>query len=408
MKQVLLASALFFSLNTLAQLGCTDPVANNYDAGATENDGSCTYDPTTIAPTVSFDLDNQIRETSGLVNWDGVLYTHNDDGDRNFYSVEPTNGTHQFALDFSIVPQVDWEEFSQDDAYFYIGDFGNNANGNREDLRIYRVEKASLLGGMIAVDTIEFSYPEQTDFSGSGSNNTDFDCEAMVIGADSIYLFTKEWVSMSTSVYALPKTAGTHSANLKDNFAVSGLITGATAVLQDSLVVLCGYNDQFDPFFLCLYGFSGDDFFGANKRVLSFPAQFHQVEAISTSFGLTYHVTNEGFTLGQIDIPARIHTFDFTPILDHYYNPSSASLKEVALNTQLVYPNPSVDYLTLKGGFSSAIRYEIFTLTGQQVADGILDNSKTKIDIKSLPMGNYMLLINGKEQHSFTKIDKNK
>jgi len=41
---LIFASVLFGSTSALAQFGCTDPLANNYDPTATFDDGSCTYD----------------------------------------------------------------------------------------------------------------------------------------------------------------------------------------------------------------------------------------------------------------------------------------------------------------------------------------------------------------------------
>lgn len=58
MKQITFLLLLFFSTNTYkAQiLGCTDSQANNYNANATINDGSCLYNATTVAPTLTISL----------------------------------------------------------------------------------------------------------------------------------------------------------------------------------------------------------------------------------------------------------------------------------------------------------------------------------------------------------------
>ena len=74
------------------------------------------------------------------------------------------------------VENYDWEEISSDSLFIYVGDFGNNVNGNRTDLHILRIEKNSLLINSPVIDTISFTYSDQTDFTPTGSNNTDFDC----------------------------------------------------------------------------------------------------------------------------------------------------------------------------------------------------------------------------------------
>jgi len=83
----------------------------------------------------------------------------------------------------------------QDKDYLYVGDFGNNLNGNRTDLKILRIRKNSVLVNPLKIDTINFSYSNQTNFTPTGTNNTDFDCEAFIVASDSIYLFTKQWIS---------------------------------------------------------------------------------------------------------------------------------------------------------------------------------------------------------------------
>ena len=105
---------------------------------------------------------------------------------------------------------TDWEELAEDETYIYIGDFGNNS-GKRKDLVIYRVNKIDLLGERdVTADRIEFDFPEQIDFTGSGQTN--FDCEAMVSIGDSLFLFTKNHGNLKTNLYSLPKTPGDHSA----------------------------------------------------------------------------------------------------------------------------------------------------------------------------------------------------
>ena len=92
MKRLLLMLVLLIGFNYLyAQIsGCTDVKANNYNISATQNDGSCTYDHAIIDPVASWNLPENIIETSGLIIWEDKIWTHNDDSDNNIYSFETT------------------------------------------------------------------------------------------------------------------------------------------------------------------------------------------------------------------------------------------------------------------------------------------------------------------------------
>lgn len=245
--------------------GCTDPLATNYDFTATNNDGSCTYSVASVTPVISYNLDASLSETSGLISWNDGVWTHNDNTDTNLYSLDTLSGAIMQIVPIGGIVNYDWEEISQDSNYVYIGDFGNNVNGNRTDLKILRIEKNSILANAPMVDTIFFSYSDQIDFTPTGGNNTDFDCEAMIVSSDSIFLFTKQWVSNKTVVYSLPKLPGTYSAIRRSELDVQGMITGATYMESQRLITLCGYTNLLQPFLYLLYDFNQTDFFNGNK-----------------------------------------------------------------------------------------------------------------------------------------------
>ncbi len=125
----------FLSLfnNMEAQVsGCTDPLSTNYNPEATVNDGSCLYDPTTIAPQSSDNLETTLVETSGLIYWKDKLWTHNDNTDINLYALDTLTGEILSKYELTGASNKDWEEISQDDEFIYVGDFGNNANAIEE------------------------------------------------------------------------------------------------------------------------------------------------------------------------------------------------------------------------------------------------------------------------------------
>ncbi len=266
----------FLSIDRLnAQIeGCTDPNANNYNPNATINDGSCTYDPAFYNPHVFFTLPALVNETSGLIFFRDGLWTFNDsNGAPELYKID--NISHEIiqTIEINDAVNVDWEDITQDDKRIYIGDFGNN-NGNRDDLRIYIVEKSNIpLSENAEVDAqaIDFYYEDQKSFMKARRKNN-FDCEAMISVGDSLYLFSKNWGNELTKLYVLPKTPGEYTAKLKTEFDIKGLVTGAAYNAQYEEVVLCGYKNQFwIPFVFLLFEYHDQDFFSGNKRRIDFP-----------------------------------------------------------------------------------------------------------------------------------------
>lgn len=327
---------LLFPVDTAkaATPGCTDPLAQNFDPNATVNDGSCTYASATITFTERKQLPPEVDETSGLIVWQNLFWTHNDDTDLNIYGFTFENPETLETIELTGLTNIDWEELTQDAHYLYMGDFGNNL-GNRTNLTIYKIEKQGLLRGDVNVEEIFYSYEDQTDFNPGGSLITDFDAEAFIVTDDFIYIFTKQWTSRETSVYRLPNEAGTHVAENIGTFNVGGLITGSVFLPEERLIALIGYNfpEIAAPFIWLLYDFQGDDFFSGNKRRLDFnflAFVAHQLEAITTVDGLIYYATNEFASTTNpfpITIPQRIHKLDLTSFLEGYLNglPSAES-----------------------------------------------------------------------------------
>ena len=315
MKKILNLFFLFVSVSYAQTKGCTDRLARNFNPKATENNGGCVYSSARVMVKFTKKISDSIAETSGLIASENLLWTQNDDHDTNIYGLD-TKGNIRKKINLEGVKNIEWEEISQDSLYFYIGDFGNNIAGNRKDLHILRIEKKSALKSTPVIDTISFSYENQKNFEPKKEINTnDFDCEAFVVLRDSIYLFTKQWVSEKTSVYRLPKKTGTHIAKLQETLNVEGLITGATALPHEKGVVLCGYSHFMQPFVYLLYGYKNNDFLTGNQRKIKVSLIFHQIEAITTEDGKLFYLTNEAVKKAFIDNPQEIHTIDLSPYL---------------------------------------------------------------------------------------------
>jgi hypothetical protein len=315
MNKLIVVFLLIFNASYSQISGCTDSLAKNFNPTATNNDGSCLYKTTKIKPLTSLKLSDSLKETSGLIAIDNLLWTFNDDHDTTIYGLD-LNGKIQKKIKLENVKNNDWEEISQDSSYLYIGDFGNNYQGNRTDLHILRIEKKTFLANNPVVDTISFSYSNQTDFSIQKQNRTDFDCEAFVVTQDSIYLFSKQWSQKKTSIYVLPKTPGNYIAQLKETLNVDGLITGATLLTSGKGIVLCGYSKMVSPFLYLLYDYKNNDFTAGNKRKILLSLPFHQIESIESIDGKLFYLTNESLIRKPFfNVPQQMHSVDLSSYL---------------------------------------------------------------------------------------------
>lgn len=117
-----------------------------------------------------------IEEASGIVasqRNDGVLWVHNDSGDRAAVYAIDTTGKLLGTCRLSGVYARDWEDIALGPGpdpnlhYLYIGDIGDNA-GRRRSIKVYRVPEpkvdAAKPFGRLTIgptDTIELNYPDQ-------------------------------------------------------------------------------------------------------------------------------------------------------------------------------------------------------------------------------------------------------
>ena len=262
-------------------------------------------------------LDPLLDNTSSLFYWEGDLWTCNDHGEVVFHALDTTTGAILRSVATGVMPN-DMEEVAQDDAYFYLGDFGNNHELLRTDLRVLRFLKSDLLAGRIRPDTIAFVYEgyDPSVVKGKGLPTTDFDCEAMVAGTDSLYLFSKQWGSYQTVCYSLPKQPGTYTAFGRDTLDVQGMVTGACMMPGAGMLALCGYNIICQPFVWLLYGYEDNRFFGGVLLRIDLDNGIGlQVESIATADGRRFFLTNEHFSRMGFDRPAQLLSLDLTDII---------------------------------------------------------------------------------------------
>lgn len=362
-KLISLFVLLVFQNSVLSQLGCTDPLATNFDPVALENDGSCEYQETTIAAEELVNpMPIDLFEQSGMIKFDEKLWIHLDGGNsEEIFLWDIDNFEIEQSLVLQNVVNTDWEDIAQDETHIYIGDFGNNF-GDRTDLKIYKIEKADLLDSDpedIQPEIINFSYPEQTDFSVQNMAH-DFDCEAMIVRDNDIWLFTKQWVGNETDVYKLPKIPGTYNAELMGSLPVQGLIAGADHDTIHDIVVLVGYEllPNVQSFSFMLWDFEQDDLLSGNKRKFSIDWTFSQMESIAYDGAAEWYVGNEYFEIGPVAFPNELRKIDLTQYLTGVIGVDE--LNEV--ESLDIFPNPTNGQFSVSDNIQS---FEVYSAIGE-------------------------------------------
>jgi hypothetical protein len=303
--------------------GCKDPLANNYNASATINDGSCMYNVTNYNPAVKVNQLNAIlNESSGLQMAGSYLWSFNDGGSSAaIYRIDTLTNTILQTVNLGGATDVDWEDIAFDGTHFYIGDFGNNFNGARMDLKIYKFP-FSAIPDYVAnpvvtipaneIQEIKFRYNDQVQPPVEGGNNaTKFDCEAMIVDNGIIHLFSKNWVDQTSTHYILDNiTAGINIAMPVETLATGYLVTGADKAVDRETVVLLGYqNSGFGSHFLhLLTDYSNGKYFNGNKRKIGLPSALEMGQAEGITFrNSTYgYISNEKF----LTLNAKLKSFD--------------------------------------------------------------------------------------------------
>lgn len=391
---------------TAQSLGCTDMQAANYSAAATVNDGSCTYPISNYTPTLVHALVDDLAETSGLVAEGDYLWTHNDGGNAPIlFQIKKSDGSIQRRVYISNGSNTDWEAMSQDETHFFIGDFGNN-NGNRTDLHILKIAKSDIATSDTVMATfIDFYFPEQTEFT-AAPFMTAYDCEAMIYAHDSLYLFTKDWLTDSTQIYALPTIPGAYPARLLESFYTSGQITDAAYNADRKNLVLLGYKKNslgiYTPFAWLLFDYINHHFLSGNKRRIGLGTAL----ALGQNEGITWDGDYKGYISGEaiahasagINEPAKLSYFDFSTYLSN----SSSVAPHLPTSSIMLHPNPATTELYISTSLPDLSTYSIYDRKGRRIQQGVV--RLHQIDISSLSAGSYLLELSGRKLISFVKL----
>jgi hypothetical protein len=340
-----------------------------------------------LMPVVVTPLAKPLAETSDLVRIGSDWWTLLDSGNPHaIYRIDPATGAVLHAVSVINAANVDWEAMTTDAQWLYIGDVGNNS-GARTDLRVYRVSLADLEDPdaiSVLADTVRFSYALQTDFT-PANNSTDWDCEAMVARDDSLFLFSKNWVSGNCYLYALPATPGDQVAERRDTLASQGMITGASVDPATGDIALVGYTNSFYmPFIWRLSGYPGHAFFQGDAQRNDLAIGITQMEGVAWNGTDELYMTNEQNILNT----AQLWSLDLG-------KPSGINgpiHAKTAFPPLTVCPNPTIDHIRLSG-LSGVGDWELFDLQGRALMKGSTNTVAQAIDLSAVAPGGYLLQV---------------
>tara|TARA_R110002096_G_scaffold23964_4_gene75921 strand:- start:1300 stop:2433 length:1134 start_codon:yes stop_codon:yes gene_type:complete len=349
-----------------------------------------------------FALPNNLNESSGAIFFNNKLITHNDSGGENkLFELDTISGLVTRTVTISNATNVDWEDITQDNTNIYIGDIGNN-NGNRTDLKIYKINKTDFLNtASIIAETITLSYAAQTDFT-ANPNNTEWDSEALVsFDETNLLLFSKNWVDGITKAYLIPKAKGTYSISEEASTLNSGgLISGGTFNPLTGKLYLVGYTSTLQPFVWVSESFSGNDIFSGTNTQTSLTPLFglEQTEAITFVNENRYFITSESFsqTIGSFTIS------DYAKLMSFSTNDVTLSSQTITTeNDILLYPNPVDTFLYVKTKNVDSI--EIYDTKSVQLYKG----NNRSVDMSAFSKGVYLIKVHLKDAtYQFKKLIK--
>ena len=320
-KAPILSLSIFISLfiiNCEGSNKSSTPQVNNITISNNDINRTVSYitpPDNTLSTTIKFKLANSIKESSGLIKLDNQLWTHNDSGDgAKLYQIDENSGSILKTVTINNAVNKDWEDITYDDTHVYIGDFGNN-RGNRKDLKIYKISRDDLkTKNDINAEVINFSYNDQHDFSRKSDKNNNYDCEAMIVKNDKLYLFSKNWGDQQTRLYELDTTTGTHIARYKNSFNIKGLVTGASFNKEFNILLLSSYSKLLNTSIWSFSNINNSDFFKGEAKKLTLTNSIQaQIEGITFIDDHKAYLSSEAFSNKKygISLESNLYELDF-------------------------------------------------------------------------------------------------
>lgn len=255
-------------------------------------------------------LSDSLKESSGLTNLDGRLFSFNDSGNTSEI-FEIKAGSSYIKKTFQTgLKNIDWEAITNDGENFYVGEFGNNL-GTRKDLKVYQIPFRNDSVIVDSIKTIPFFYPEQTDFMPKNINNN-FDAEAMIFLGGNIHLFTKEWITNTVSHYVIDKNLTENQPAKKLETFDTGFVVTDASFFGDRLYVV-GYTKNASVYLMIFEkDENGNLFFNKPIKKYSLGRAYNvgQIEGITATEKGVY-ISGERFSIKIKKVPQSLYFISY-------------------------------------------------------------------------------------------------
>ncbi len=245
-------------------------------------------------------------EASGLAisrTAPGVLWSHNDSGDRARLYAFDTSGSDLGAFKLPDAFAFDWEDMAAGPGhdgtgnYLYVGDIGDNFNIRRGKIVVYRVPDVDPTATSEAFDEVvalRFRYP-------NGSPNA----EALIVDPvdPAIYVITKSKTEALVYKGSLTPTEGDAELELVAALHLDAEVTGADISWDGGVIALRGYRTVW--MWKRAQGASIADTLDTEPCLAPAPDE-RQGESIAFDRELAYWTVSEGLRPGLHFVPADV------------------------------------------------------------------------------------------------------
>jgi hypothetical protein len=191
----------------------------------------------------------------------------------------------------------------------------------------------------------------------------------------------------------MPKDTGFHLAHQQSHYDVQGLVTGATYLPDLNMIGLVGYSPLVQPWIMLLFDYNGTFFFTGNKRKFNIAIGTSQTEAIASTDGGFFYITNERRTISSIVLPQQLHILDLRLYTDPFLHNDISSVTPSDSECS-VFPNPAETEITIRTTHS--LDFIIYNAQGVMMTSFSSTKENAAVSVEGFPAGIYFLVSTNK------------